>query len=99
MGTMGAGASADKKNELQEAFKAMDKNGDDKLSKDEVKEFLQKVDKDTFTDEVCDALHKDADKDDDGAITAKELEAWIEKMEAAAKEEEKEEPKEETKES
>merc|ERR1712151_1428298 len=98
MGTMGAGASADKKTELQEAFKAMDKDGDAKLSKDEVKEFLQKVDKDAFTDEVCDAIHKDADTDDDGSITAKELEAWIGKMEAsAAKEEEAKEeaPKEE----
>merc|ERR1711953_346047 len=93
--TMGAGASAgtSKKEELEAAFKAMDKDSDGKLTKDEVKEFLQKIDPEAFTDEVCDALHKDADSDEDGSITVKELGEWIDKMEAADKTEEA--PKEE----
>merc|ERR1712014_305369 len=94
MGTMGAGSSAapkDKKEAILTAFKALDKDGDGKMTKDEVKEFLQKEDKDTFTDEVCDALYKDANADEDGAITVKEFTAWLEKQEEEAKEEKKEE--------
>merc|ERR1712113_1378708 len=91
--TMGAGASAakDKKAAILEAFKALDKDGDGKMTKDEVKEFLQKEDKETFTDEVCEALYKDANADDDGAITVKEFTAWLEKAEEEEKKEEKKE--------
>jgi len=86
---MGAGASAAKdKKALLEAFKALDKDGDGAMTKDEVKEFLQKEDKDTFTDEVCDALYNDANKDGDGGITVKEFTAWLEKVEEEEKKEE-----------
>merc|ERR1712003_236507 len=95
--TMGAGASAakDKKAAILEAFKALDKDGDGKMTKDEVKEFLQKEDKDTFTDEVCEALYKDANADGDGAITVKEFTAWLEKAEEEEKKEEATEEKKE----
>merc|ERR1712130_324953 len=81
LATMGAGASAakDKKEAIKEAFKALDKDRDGKMTKDEVKEFLQKEDKETFTDEVCDALYKDANADGDGNISIKEFTAWLEK--------------------
>merc|ERR1739845_75067 len=101
----GAGASADvvakdKKEAILIAFKALDKDGDGKLTKDEVKEFLQKEDAETFTDEICDALYKDANADDDGAVTVKELTAWFEKVDAQEEavpeaEEKKEEEKKE----
>merc|ERR1712216_318377 len=93
--TMGAGASAakDKKTAILEAFKALDKDGDGKMTKDGVKEFLQKEDKDTFTDDVCDALYKDANADGDGAISVKEFTEWLEKCDEEAKEEEKKEEK------
>merc|ERR1711953_1255565 len=85
--TMGAGASAakDKKEAIKEAFKALDKDGDGKMTKDEVKEFLQKEDKDTFTDEVCDALYEEANADGDGSITVKEFTEWLEKVDAEEK--------------
>merc|ERR1712113_1036336 len=92
--TMGAGASAakDKKAAILEAFKALDKDGDGQMTKDEIKEFLQKEDKETFTDEVCDALYADANKDGDGGVTVKEFTAWLEKVdEEEKKEEEKKE--------
>merc|ERR1712026_175122 len=68
--TMGAGSSAaqNKKEAILTAFKALDKDGDGKMTKDEVKEFLQKEDKEVFTDELCDALYNDANPDGDGAI-------------------------------
>merc|ERR1711953_731400 len=87
--TMGAGASAakDKKAAILEAFKALDKDGDGKMGKDEIKEFLQKEDKETFTDEVCEALYTDANKDDDGGVTVKEFTAWLEKADEEEKKE------------
>merc|ERR1711953_1084016 len=89
--TMGAGASAgSKKEQIQEAFKALDKDADGKVTKDELKKVLQDTDAEAFTDEVCDALYVDATKDDDGAITVKEFLAWVEKEEKA-EEEKKEE--------
>merc|ERR1712014_457506 len=91
MGTMGAGSSAapkDKKEAILTWVKALDKDGDGKMTKDEVKEFLQKEDKDTFTDEVCDALYKDANADGDGSISVKEFTAWLEKAEEEEKKEE-----------
>merc|ERR1712084_174759 len=94
LATMGAGASAakDKKEAIKEAFKALDKDGDGEMTKDEVKEFLQKEDKETFTDEVCEALYKDANPDGDGHISVKEFTEWLDKQEEeAAKEEEKKE--------
>ena len=60
----------------------MDKNGKDELTKDEVKKCLQKADKETCTDELGEALQKDADKADDGNIAASKLLAWIEKIES-----------------
>merc|ERR1712039_154869 len=82
--TMGAGASAakDKREAVLEAFKAVDKSGDDKISKDEVKEFLQKQDDQVFTDEVCDELYKQANSNGDDGITVAEFTAWLEKAEA-----------------
>merc|ERR1712174_182323 len=88
MGGAGASAAKDKKKTwVLEAFKALDKDGDGKMTKDEIKEFLQKEDKDTFTDEVCEALYNDANKDGDGAITVKEFTAWLEKVEEDEKKE------------
>merc|ERR1712039_817371 len=88
---MGAGSSCsgDKKEKILKAFKALDKDGDGKMTKDEMKEFLQKEDKDFFTDEVCDALHKDANADGDGSISVKEFTAWLEKVEGEENKEEK----------
>merc|ERR1712150_421667 len=72
-----------------------DKNDDGKMTKDEVLEFLQTQDKDTFTEDVCEALYKDANKDGDGGITVKEFREWLEKtaneQEALDKVEKKEE--------
>merc|ERR1712110_608074 len=94
--TMGAGASAakDKKAAILEAFKALDKDGDGKMTKDEIKEFLQKEDKEVFTDEVCEALYNDANKDDDGGVTVKEFTAWLEKAEEEEKKAEEEKKEE-----
>merc|ERR1712110_491566 len=96
--TMGAGSSANcasKKEAILVAFKALDKDGDGQMTKDEIKEFLKKEDPETFTDEVCDALYADANKDGDGGITVKEFTAWLEKVEEEEKKEEKEEEKKE----
>merc|ERR1711953_764416 len=98
--TMGAGSSAtcaSKKEAILTAFKALDKDGDGQMSKEEIKEFLQKEDKETFTDEVCDALYADANKDGDGGVTVKEFTAWLEKVEEEEKKEEAAEEKKEEK--
>merc|ERR1711953_110696 len=93
----GAGTCANKKEAILTAFKALDKDGDGQMTKDEIKEFLQKEDAETFTDEVCEALYADANKDGDGGVTVKEFTAWLEKVEEEEKKDEPEEKKEEEK--
>lgn len=79
---MGSGASATKvKTEALEAFKALEKDVDGRMSKDEIKTFLQSQDVETFTDEACDEMLKLVDKEEeDGSISTKEFSAWLEKM-------------------
>jgi calmodulin len=62
--------------EVREAFKTMDLDKDDKISRDDLKKFITQLEG-SASDDMIDAMMSVADKDKDGFVTLKEFQAIV----------------------
>lgn len=66
-----------KREALEQNFLALGKDDAETLTKDEIMKFLQDEDKETFTDEVCEIIWDNLDKNDDGNVMVHTFKVWL----------------------
>mmetsp|Transcript_41736 Transcript_41736/g.119783 ORF Transcript_41736/g.119783 Transcript_41736/m.119783 type:complete len:1003 (-) Transcript_41736:272-3280(-) len=65
------------RNKVMDTFKRFDTNGDGRIDRSELKKLLQKLDKETFSDENTEKLMDVVDVNKDGNVQFEEFLAWV----------------------